>query len=184
MLHVASKMVSTRSMIKSKNTFFDMFDIPKQGALYDESSKFNFEEFVRDYNSIHVANTDIEKTFSGILIKMLTAHGLVIRISDVDVDMMLLLLGIFLMTYSTPGRIVCLCKPAFHHAVRVKHGLLLTVADKYRPIIQYLPALDDTYYEYVLNCWDKVREGDGVFSEFDECVVDSSNMMSEVLQFV
>lgn len=184
---VATTRSMARSKICSKNRFFDMFNIPREGILYTGESDFDFDQYVEDYNNIH-AQPDPKNEFCKVVMRLVDLQ------CDVNTDDesyitydLLLLLGMFLLINSYVGRNIRSRYPRYWVVAERKFNEMLSSPfQRYSYIIPYLPPMKDDYYEYVGHCWDKVSkgDGDGVFLEFDEYVVDPSNMMSEVLRFV
>ena len=170
----------------SKDRFFDMLEAPKEGVLYGETN-FDFDVFIGRYVELREMQTDVYDHFMNTYAGLICAHDSITTSDELScsVDELLVVLSIFLLLGSTMGRSVLTRHPVLYNEFVSQRAIVFDLHEKYGAIFPFIPPLlDDAYYEQMIHCWDKVRKSDGVFSEFDEYVVDSSNMMSEVLRFV
>ena len=184
---------TTSTMSTARAVFFDKFNIPKEGDLYIGESDFDFKQFLDDYNKMHETNETNENRdslFARVFKDLTKKHQLPIQpgveTNRYNLNKMIMLLGMFLLLGSLLGRNIRSRMASLELVTREKYAAVIDYHEKYGEIIAYVPLfLHDAYYEETMLCWDKVRKSNGVvFWEFNECVTDPSNMMSEVLRFV
>ena len=135
----------TRSKMIHKNRFFDTFNIPRQGPLYNSDSKFDFESFNRNYKTlcrIGIVSAKELMSFVSIINPLMAEHQTLAR-SDDSIEDKIVLLAIFHVAYSPMGSKIRHAKLALSHAIKKKLLEIFELEHKYRYIIPYMPRVED-----------------------------------------
>lgn len=172
-----------------KEAFFEMFCLPKDGKLYSDDYYFDFEEFMSDYKKMCTATKWLE-LFNNLCIETMVKYTENTLMGDVEntEEGKLLLLVLAILIDSYQSRCIRRVDSEYNQAVLGKLEELMSFAKNVYPdIVPLITITPVISTEFVVHCWDNVRKSDGMlseFEEFDEYVVDPSNMMSEVMRFV
>ena len=135
----------TRSKMMHKNRFFDPFNIPRQGPLYNSDSKFDFESFNRNYKTlcrIGPVSLGERVSFISIITPLMTEHQTLARTDD-SIEDKIVLLAIFHVAYSPMGSKIRHANMDLYYATKEKLLGIFELEHKYRYIIPYMPRVED-----------------------------------------
>jgi hypothetical protein len=174
------------------DVYFDKFNISKEEPFYKAMCEctcgFDFNKFITDYNTMQ--QTEQWYPLFVNFVNWITCLNDTVRRNTVrkpcSRHLEIIMLSVYILVDSYESRIVRRIYRRFDDVSIDRFKEVLKCDGLFESMVHLIPftIVNGYDYDFLVLCWDKVREGDGVFSEFDEYVVDSSNMMSEVLRFL